>query len=125
MAAEALIKNDVSGIMRGLPLAKAKKLLINNRLEKKTKRSKYFISAREKARDQAFLILPYLAALFQRNLPNYRPPRINQFCLWIVKVLNDRSSEANNYAVFKGFDELLDANRNVRWWQDQIKKMQS
>jgi hypothetical protein len=69
--------------------------------------------------------IPTRAVFDHAQLPAYRPPRINEFCRWIVYSLRDRSSQASVYAVKQGFDELLDANRNARWWQDQLKKMQS
>ena len=125
MVAQSVLNKDTSGIMQGLPLEKGRKLLISNRLEKKVKRSKYTIPARETTRNQALKILPHLAALFQRELPNYRSPRIAEFCRWIVKKLQDRASEANEYCINNGFDEVIDAQRSARWWQEQIKKMQS
>ena len=127
MAALAISNDDSTGIMSALPLVKARNLLRHNKVTKKSQRSKSQNKRpeREKARDQAISILPHLAVLFERGLPRSRPPRINEFCLWITHKLEDRNSEAHKYAENKGFHDLIDARRSARWWQDQIKKMQS
>ena len=124
-AAAAVLNGDYSGIMAGLPLDKAQILLENNKLIEKTPRQAAQGSVREITRHQANFMLPALGALFNKQLPSHRPPRINEFCRWIVLNLRSRSSEAFILAESQGFHDLLDANRNARWWQQQLKKMQS
>ena len=124
-AAAASVNGDLNGIMAALPLEKAELLLEKNELVKKNSRNLVRDSVREITRRQALEAIPTLAVFYHAQLPAYRPPRINEFCRWIVYSLRDRSSQASVYAVKQGFDELLDANRNARWWQDQLKKMQS
>jgi hypothetical protein len=124
-AAAAILNGDTTGIMAALPLNKARMLLEKNKLVEK--KSRYVVrgSVHEITRNQAKSILPALGAIFNKQLPPHRPPRINEFCRWIVLNLQSRSSEAFILAESLDFHDLLDANRNTRWWQDQLKKMQS
>ena len=124
-AAAAILNGDATGIMAALPLNKAKMLLEKNKLVEKKSRHIAQGSVREITRHQAKLMLPALGALFNKQLPPHRPPRINEFCRWIALNLQSRSSDAFILTESRGFHDLLDANRNTRWWQDQLKKMQS
>jgi hypothetical protein len=124
-ASAAILNGDDSGIMAALPLDKAQMLLEKNKLVEKKSRHVAQGSVREITRYQAKSMLPALGALFNQQLPPHRPPRINEFCRWIVAKLQARSSEAFILTESRGFHDLLDANRNARWWQDQLKKMQS
>ena len=125
LAGSAVLNKDYSGIVAILPLARAKRLLKFNKLVEKKARSVGRSSARESTRKQALAMIPKLAVLYGEQLPRHRPPRINEFCKWIVITLQDRASESSTYAESRRFYELIDANRNVRWWQDQLRKMQS
>jgi hypothetical protein len=125
LAAIAVLEDNSSGIMAALPLNEARRLLQHNKVVEKNKRSTKSNSARGNTREQAKKMMPYLAVSYQKTLPSDSPPRVNEFCKWVVLELQDRQSEANKDAVSKGFHDLIDANRTKRWWQDQVKKMQS
>ena len=125
LAAIAVMEDEASGIMAALPLDKAQQFLQHNKVVEKNKRSTRSNSARGNAREQAKKMIPYLAVIYEKTFTSDRPPRVNEFCQWVVWELQDRQSEANKDAVSKGLHDLIDANRTVRWWQDQIKKMQS
>ena len=125
LAAIAVLENNCSGIMAALPLDEARRLLQHNKVVEKNKRSTKSNSARGNTREQAKKMMPYLAVNYQKTLPSDSPPRVNEFCKWVVLKLQDRQSEVNKDALSKGFHDLIDANRTKRWWQDQVKKMQS
>ena len=121
-AAAAILNKDTTGIMAALPLNKARILLEKNKLVEKKSRHVIRGSVHEITRHQAKLMLPALRELFSEQLPPHRPPRINEFCRWMVLNLQSRSSEAFILTANRGFHDLLDANRNTRWWQGQLKK---
>ena len=125
LAAIAVLEDNSSGIMAALPLNEARRLLQHNKVVEKNKRSTRSNSARENTREQAKKMMPYLAVSYQKTLPSDSPPRVNEFSKWVVRELQDRQSGVNKDAISKGFHDLIDANRTKRWWQDQIKKMQS
>ena len=125
LAAIAVLENNCSGIMAALPLNEARRLLQHNKVVEKNKRSTKSNSARGNTCEQAKKMMPYLAVNYQKTLPSDSPPRVNEFCKWVVLKLQDRQSEVNKDALSKGFHDLIDANRTKRWWQDQVKKMQS
>jgi len=125
LAAIAVLEDNSSGIMAALPLNEARRLLQHNKVVEKNKRSTRSNSARGNTREQAKKMMPYLAVSYQKTLPSDSPPRVNEFCKWVVLKLQDRQSEVNKDALSKGFHDLIDANRTKRWWQDQVKKMQS
>ena len=125
LAAIAVMEDEAAGIMAALPLDKAQQFLQHNKLVEKNKRSTRSNSARGNAREQAKKMIPYLAVIYEKTFTSDRPPRVNEFCQWVVWELQDRQSEANKDAVSKGLHDLIDANCTKRWWQDQIKKMQS
>ena len=79
VAAAAVLNGDYSGIMAGLPLDKAKRLLESNELVELEPRQVAQGSVREITRHQANIILPALGALFNEQLPSHRPPRVNEF----------------------------------------------
>jgi|TARA_B110000259_G_C13919149_1_gene364108 hypothetical protein len=125
LAALAYQSGDHSGITSLLPQSKAKGLLQNNKLKNNKRRGEKSSLASRTAREQAKLIIPTLAAFYRSILPTYKPFRRNEFCGWIVKALNTTGSYANLYASYHGYDELIDAAYAPRWWQEQLKKMQS
>ena len=125
LAAIAVMEDESSGITAALPLDKAQRLLQRNKVVEKKKRSTRSNSARENTREQAKKMIPYLAVIYEKTFMSDRLPRVNEFCQWVVRELQDRQSEANKDAVSKGFHDLIDANSTKRWWQDQVKKMQS
>ncbi len=125
LAATSVENNDYSGIATLLPQAKAQKLLPNNRLVKKKQRGLNNKLSAEKSREQAKLMIPMLADIYGQKLPSHKQPRRNDFCEWVVTTLKDEYSIVRKYADNQGYDELIDAKRNVRWWLDQLNKMQS
>ena len=125
LTAIAVMEDNCSGIMAALPLNKARRLIQHNKVVEKNQRSTRSNSARGNTREQAKKMIPYLAVSYQKSFTSDRPPRVNEFCQWVVLELQDRQSEVNKNAVSKGFHDLIDANRTKRWWQDQVKKMQS
>ena len=125
LAAIAILKDQSSGIMAALPLDRAQRLLQHNKVIEKDLRSKTNNSERERTRKQAQDMLPMLAALYSASLLEHRVRLKTEFCNWIVGQMSDHHSLANKYAQNKGCDDLIDANRTARWWQDQLKKMQS
>ena len=125
LAAIAVMEDEAAGIMAALPLDKAQQLLQHNKVVEKNKRSTRSNSARGNAREQAKKMIPYLAVIYEKTFTSDRPPRVNEFCQWVVWELQDRQSQVSRHAESKLFHDLIDANCTKRWWQDQIKKMQS
>ena len=120
LAAIVVMEDESSGIMAVLPLDKAQRLLQRNKVVGKKPRFK-----NNNSREQAKKMIPSLAALYGENLPNRKPPRVNEFCKWIVRELQDQQSKIRKVAISKGFYHLIEAKYTARWWQDQLKKMQS
>ena len=124
-ATVAVTENDVYGLKTVLPLDQARRLLQHNRIVEKGQRSKKNSSVRKNTREQAKIMLPYLAVSYYNTLPTHRSHRINEFCKWIVQELQNRQSDVQKEATRKGFHDLIEADRTKRWWQDQLKKLQS
>ena len=120
LAAIAVIEDEPSGIIAVLPLDKAQRLLQRNKVVEKKPRFK-----NTNSREQAKKMVPSLAAFYGENLPNHKPPRINEFCKWAVRELQDPQSKIRKVAISNGFHDLIEAKYTARWWQDQLKKMQS
>ena len=120
LAAIAVMEDEASSIMAALPLDKAQQLLQHNKVVEKKTRFK-----NNNSREQAKKMIPSLAALYGENLPNHKPPRKNEFCKWAVRELQDPQSKIRKVAISKGFQDLIEASYTARWWQDQLKKMQS
>lgn len=120
LAAIVVMEGEPSGITTVLPLDKAQRLLQRNKVVEKKPRFK-----NNNSREQAKKMIPSLAALHGENLPNHKPPRINEFCKWAVRELQDPQSKIRKVAISKGFHDLIEARYTARWWQDQLKKMQS
>lgn len=125
LAAISVKNQDCSGIATLLPQAKAQKLLQKNILVKKKRRGLNNSLDAAQSRAQTKLMLPMLAVIYGQKLPSHKPPRRNDFCKWAVTTLKDENSRAKKYAINQGYDELLNAERSVRWWLDQLNKMQS
>ena len=99
---------------------KAQRLLQRNKVVEKKPRFK-----NNRYREQAKKMIPSLAALYGESLPNYKPPRRNEFCKWAVREIQDPRSKIRKVLISKGCRDLIDARYTARWWQDQLKKMQS
>ena len=125
LAARAVTNQSTSGIAALLPIAKAQKLLRKNELVTKTQRGLNNELASEQARDQAKQMIPMLAHEYGKQLASHKDPRRNDFCRWVVKAFQDIDSSASKYAIYKGYDELIDTEHSWRWWKDRLNKMQS
>jgi len=120
LAAIVVIEDEPSGIIPVLPLYKAQRLLQRNKVVEKKPRFK-----NNHYREQAKKMIPSLAALYGESLPNHKPPRRNEFCKWAVREIQDPRSKIRKVLISKGCRDLIDARYTARWWQDQLKKMQS
>ena len=120
LAAIAVMRDQSSGIVAALPLKQATKLLQHNKVVEKNQRSKDNNSVRKNTREQAKKMIPTLAVFYEKYLPSHKPPRVNEFCKWVVQELQDRQSEVSQFAESKEFHDLIDSNRTARWWQDQL-----
>ena len=125
LAAVALTKQDTVGIPALLPLGKAHHLLKSNKLALKRKRGITVRSELETERTQAKDLIPLFAVLYGDQHPPHRPPRRQEFCKWIVRALQDKSSKAYKATVARNCHENLKKPRNWRWWRDRLEKMQS
>jgi len=130
LAACALVNDDTSGIAGLLPQEQAKKILVSNRLSTKVARRAKDGRLTDNISNQAVDFLPQLAVLFGEQHPQHKTVTRKNFCSWIVKQLADESSIAMRIAIDHGYEDLIfntsgDRPRSVRWWMDQVKKMQS
>ena len=138
LAAHAHCIGDTSGIAGLLPQEQAKKLLVSNELSTKVARRAKDGRLTDNISDQAVTLLPQLAVLFGEQHPIHKTITRENFCVWVTKQLADETSNAYHKTVYKGFEDLIKATappdtdtdnrykpRSARWWQDQIKKMQS
>ena len=138
LAAHAHSIGETSGIAGLLPQEQAKKLLVSNALSTKVARRAKEGRLTDNISNQAVALLPQLAVLFVEQSPIHKTITRENFCVWVAKQLADETSNAYHKAVFKGFEDLIKATappdtdtdnrykpRSARWWQDQIKKMQS
>ena len=130
LAACAYVNRDTSGIAGLLPQEQAKEMLVNNTLSKKVARKAKAGRLTDNISHQAVDFLPQLAVLFGKQHPQHKTVTRKSFCSWIVKQLADESSIATRIALDRGYEDLnlntsSDRPRSARWWQDQIKKMQS
>jgi hypothetical protein len=138
LAAHAHSIGDTSGVAGLLPQEQAKKLLVSNALSTKVARRAKAGRLTDKISDQAVTLLPQLAVLFGEQHPIHKTITRENFCVWVTKQLADETSNAYHKTVYKGFEDLIKATappdtdtdnrykpRSARWWQDQIKKMQS
>lgn len=125
MGAYAHLKGDTQGIAGLLPHQKGKKLLANNYLAAKVKRPGVIKPNRALAREQAKLMLPSLELIYRSTLKHHQKFLKKQFCTWVKSEINKPFSNAHKLATELGFDSIVEANHSVRWWMDQLKKMQS
>ena len=138
LAAHAHSIDESSGIAGLLPQENAKKLLVSNKLSTKVARRAKDGRLTDNISNQAVALLPQLAVLFVEQSPIHKTITRENFCVWVAKQLADETSNAYHKAVYKGFEDLIKATappdtdtdnrykpRSARWWQDQIKKMQS
>ena len=125
LGAYAHLKGDTQGIAGLLPHQKAKKLLANNYLAAKVKRPGVVQPNRALAREQAKLMLPELVLMYSSTLKHHQKFLKKQFCIWVKNEINKPFSNAHTLATGLGFDRIVEENHGVRWWMDQLKKMQS
>jgi len=130
LAARAYLNRDTSGIAGLLPQEQAKKMLVSNMLSTKFVRRAQAGRFTDTVSNQAIDFLPQLAVLFGEQHPRHKTVTRKNFCSWIVSQLADESSIATRIALERGYEDLSlnttgDRPRSARWWQDQIKKMQS
>lgn len=125
LAANAYQQKHTRGISSLLPLSRAKKILRYNILAFKEKRPGQDETSRYLARQEAKLILPQLEILFRYNLKSYQKFLKKNFCSWINKEINTPLTRAHQLAVNMGMSYIAEGNHSVRWWVEQLKKMQS
>ena len=125
LAAVAHMKGNTSGISGLLPLMQAEKLLHKNEVTFKTVRGHKGDNLRHITRSQAKSFLPYAIIEFERKRRIFKLLTKKDLSAWIVQALSDPYSYLYNKAQNMGYDEILELQRSPRWWQDQLKKLQS
>ena len=125
LGTHSYLLNHKEGIASLLPLAKAQKAIKYNFLTLKKKRPGKDKTNRDLARLEAKLILPQLEILYRSNLKSYQKFLKRNFCLWIKKEINTPYTKAHQLATSMDLSYLSESNHSVRWWMDQLKKMQS
>ena len=125
LAANAYLEKNIRGIPSLLPISKAHKLLKYNFLGFKEKRPGQNETIRNLARQEAKLILPQLEILFRYNLKSYQKFLKKNFCLWIKKEINKPFTVVHQFAQDGNMLSIVEGHHSVRWWMDQLKKMQS
>ena len=125
LAAFAHMKGYSSGIAGLLPLIQAEKLLHKNQVTFKTVRGHKSDNLRNIIRSQAKSFLPFAIVEFEKQRRVFKLTTKKDFSAWIVKALADVRSYLYKTAENMGYDEILELQRTPRWWQDQLKKLQS
>ena len=125
LAAVARMKGNSSGISSLLPLIQAEKLLHKNQVTFKTVRAQKDGNLRHIIRSQAKSFLPFAIVEFERKSRVFKLVTKKDFSVWISKALSDTGSYLYKTAENMGYDEILELQRTPRWWQDQLKKLQS
>ena len=125
LAAVARMKGNSSGISSLLPLIQAEKLLHKNQVTFKTVRGHKSDNLRNIIRSQAKSFLPFAIVEFEKQRRVFKLTTKKDFSAWIVKALADVGSYLYKTAENMGYDEILELQRTPRWWQDQLKKLQS
>ena len=125
LGAYAYLLADTRGIAGLLPQHKAPKLLQRNFLTLKNKRPGSAESSRNLAQSQARFILPLMEKIYRSKLKGHQRFLKKQFCLWVKNGINRPDTIAHQIATELDLDRIIEANHGVRWWMDQLKKMQS
>jgi hypothetical protein len=125
LGAHAYLLKDNKGIASLLPHAEGQKILQYNLLNLKNKRPGNKESSRTLARQQAYLILPKLEFIYRLNLIGHQKFLKRNFCLWIKNGINKPSTLVNQLATAADMFCIVEQHHSVRWWMDQLKKMQS
>ena len=125
LGTHSYLLNHKDGIASLLPLAKAQKAIKYNFLTLKKKRAGKDKTNRDLARLEAKLILPQLEILYRSNLKSYQKFLKKNFCLWIKKEINTPHTKAHQLANGMDMSYLAEGNHSIRWWMEQLKKMQS
>jgi hypothetical protein len=124
LAAVAVTNRDSRGLPSLLPQSKAEKLLTTNKLVLRSQRGVKSKLINAEAREQAKCFIPALAVLWEKEKPQHRPPRRQDFCQWVVKSLQNPKTRAYTTAVKRGHHEIL-GKADWRWWLARLEKMQS
>ena len=132
LAAIAFAQGQTTGIGALLPLSKARKLLLHNKLEPfsshKTHSSAKDALSHAEQRVMAQKALPAIAVYYTtKAIKGKNPSYVNRkgFVAWIVKSMPDPKSGLNLYLRNSTeYKALAETERGERWWLDQI-KMQS
>jgi hypothetical protein len=125
LGTHSYLLNHKEGIASLLPLAKAQKTIKYNFLTLKKKRPGKNRTSRDLARQEAEQILPQLEMLYRSNLKSYQKFLKRKFCLWIKIEINTPHTKAHQLANSMDLIYLAEGNHSIRWWMDQLKKMQS
>ena len=125
LGAYAYLRRDTQGLAGLLPHLKGQKVLQKNFLTFKNKRVGNKETNRTLARQQAYLILPELEYIYRSNLKSHQRFQKRNFCLWIKKEINKPSTLVNQLATAANVFCIVEQHHSVRWWMDQLKKMQS
>jgi len=125
LGAHAHLLGDTQGISGLLPHLKGQKILRNNFLTLKNKRPGKEETHRTLARQQAYLILPALEHIYRSNLRSHQKFLKRNFCVWIKNEINKPSTLINQVATAADMFCIVEQHHTVRWWMDQLKKMQS
>ena len=130
LAAHAHINGDTSGIAGLLPQEQVKKLLVSNKLATRVARRAKKGRLTNNISVQARTLLPALAVMFIEQHREHKTITRKNFSAWLIKQLADGTSFASTKALHRGFEDLISNTtgkrpRSLRWWLDQIKKMQS
>ena len=125
LGAHAYLRRDTQGIAGLFPHLKGQNVLQKNFLTFKNKRAGIKETNRTLARKQAYLILPELEYIYKANLRSHQRFQKRNFCLWIKKEINKPLSPVNQLVTAANMFYIVEQDHSVRWWMDQIKKMQS
>ena len=111
-----------AGIPSLLPHQKVLRLLESNSLISKRLRGTKSDQVTANVRLEAKAMIPYMAALFGEKQVEGNLVTKNAFCAWIIKQLQDQSSEVYETAATCELNDLLENPRSTRWWRDQLNK---
>jgi hypothetical protein len=125
LTALSQLSGHIAGIPSLLPHQKVLNLLESNNFISKRLRGTKSDQVTANVRLEAKAMLPYMAALFGETQAGGTLVTKNAFCAWIIKQLQDQSSEAYETAAICELYDLLENPRSTRWWRDQLNKRQS
>lgn len=133
LAACAVSLGHSTGIASLLPLARAKRLLVNNTLksfkrQKITKGRKIAVTSHGDLRALAEAAIPAIAVFYGQKIVATKPiTSVNRkgFVHWLVRELRNPNSQLNRHLLSRrDLAGLAETRRSERWWLDRV-KMQS